>query len=125
MNNRRGFTLVEIIVAMVVLLMVVVALGRTSGMFVSKLVRNDIRTTAIQLAEDRVQAMQMEPVYDSLEAKYQATETSFTGLTGISRVTLINHIGGGALADYKIITVTVSGTGLDTPVKRTIVMGAP
>ena len=125
MKNRKGFTLVEVIVAMVVLMMVVIALGRTSGMFVSKMVRNDIKTAAIQMAEDKVQAIQMEPVYDSIEAKYAKTELNWPGLPGISRVTQVLHVGGGVLADYKVITVTVSGTGLLAPLARTVVMGAP
>ena len=126
--KRQGFTLVEVAVALVIL---------AAGMLTlqSALVRMLHQTTvdtradvALQLVKDRIDLVRIDPQYDSLEARYAATETSPGGMLGLSRVTNIARTRDSTAAgitDYKRITVTVSGKGLQKPLARTVTVGAP
>jgi prepilin-type N-terminal cleavage/methylation domain-containing protein len=126
MTNRRGFTLVEVIIAMVILLTVVLAMGSATGSFVRQTSQEVTRATATQLAQDRLQVIQMDPNYAGLVATYQMTETNLPGLPGYTRVTKITQVGGtGQTNDYKVVTVTVTGPGVVTPLTRTTTVAAP
>ena len=126
MPNQRGFTLIELIVAAGVLIMVVLGMATTTVRFVRTVAESDWRATAIELAEDRIQLIAMDPDYEQLEAKYVGTEANFPTLEGVTRETFIVHIGGaGETEDFKRITVTVRGPGLVDPVKRSLTVGVP
>ncbi|HTR21864.1 MAG TPA: prepilin-type N-terminal cleavage/methylation domain-containing protein [Gemmatimonadales bacterium] len=126
MNNRGGFTLIEVIMAMTILLVVMMLLAKTTGNTVHVATTTDRQEAAIELAMDRVEQVRTDPVYDSLETRYVATETVFPTLPGVTRVTVINRTGGPGLAnDYKRIEVTVSGRGIAPNVIRTATVAAP
>ncbi len=124
MRDERGFTLIELIIAAGVLMLVVLGMATTTVRFVRLVAESDWRATAIELADDRIQLIAMDPDYDELETKYSGTETGFPTLTGVTRETYIVHFGGSG-QDYKRITVTVSVPGLDLPVMRSVTVGAP
>ena len=125
MNQRGGFTLIEVIVAMVILAVVLLALATSTGGFVRTVSASDRQAAAIQLAEDRVAAIQMDPNYAGL-GSYAATENTFATLPGMTRTTTVVTVGGtGQVVDHKRVTVVVSGGGLTAPVQRTITVAAP
>ncbi len=124
MRDERGFTLIELIVAAGVLMLVVLGMATTTVRFVRLVAESDWRATAIELADDRIQLIAMDPDYDELESKYSGTESGFPTLTGVTRETYIVHIGGSS-QDFKRITVTVSAPGLEKPVMRSLTVGAP
>jgi len=126
MNGRNGFTLIEVILAMTILLVVMMLLAKTTGDTVHTAALTDRQESAIELAMDRIEQVRTDPVYDSLESRYAKTETGFATLPGVTRVTIINHTGGSGQAnDYKKVEVTVSGTGISPNVIRTATVAAP
>lgn len=126
MNNNRGFTLIEVILALTILMVVMVMLAKTTGNTVHTNAVGAQQQAALELAMDRVEQVRSDPAYDSLETRYVATESSFPTLPGFSRVTAIVHTGGAGLAnDYKKVTVTVTGPGITTAITRTVTVAAP
>lgn len=126
MKNTRGFTLIEVILALTILMVVMVMLARTTGNTVHTNATAANQQAALELAMDRVEQVRADPNYNSLEATYNATESSFPTLPGFSRVTLIVPTGGaGQPNDYKKVTVTVTGPGITTAITRTVTVAAP
>ncbi len=126
MRKRRGFTLVEVLVAVVILGVVVMAIASALAKFMHIVATSDIDSAALELVEDRLQQIQMDPNYNGMDTLYQTTETNFPTLTGYTRQTTITRVGGVNQAnDYKKVMVTVAGPGLPTPLKRSVTIAAP
>jgi prepilin-type N-terminal cleavage/methylation domain-containing protein len=126
MRTERGFTLVEVILALTILLVVLVGLATTTGKTVHIVATSDRQEAAMQLVTDRISVLQMNPNYAALDSLYVGTESVFPTLPGFTRVTSIVRVGGlGQPNDYKKVTVTVSGPGLVAPVARTVTVAAP
>ena len=126
MNNRSGFTLIEVILALTILLVVMMMLANTTGKTVHTAATSANQEAAIQLAMDRVDQVRADPNYAGLDTAYSKTETSFPTLSGFTRVTsIVRHGGPGTANDYKKVTVIVSGPGLLAPVVRTVTVAAP
>ncbi len=126
--NRRGVTLVEVIIAMVILTGVLLGMGAFAVNFTRTVSRSDARTIAVNLAEQRISDVRATPNYSGLEAAYNGTEATLTGFPGYTRVTNIVRTGGPRPTytnDYKTVTVTVSAPGLTRPITKTIVVAAP
>ncbi len=124
--SRRGFTLVEVMIALVILLVVLMGFSQMTASMVHTVATSDRQEAAVQLVHDRLEQVRLAPHYAALESLYVAHETSFPTLPGFTRITQIVHTGGPGLAlDYKKVTVTVSGRGLLVPVSRTITVAAP
>jgi prepilin-type N-terminal cleavage/methylation domain-containing protein len=121
MRGKSGFTLVEVMIALVILMVVVVGFMSASGKLMHTVAVNDRR-----LAYDRIEMVRLDPRYTKLESLYVATETSFPTLPGYTRITQMTLVGGPtAPTDHKKVTVTVTGPGLLAPVKRTTTVAAP
>ena len=126
MNNKSGFTLIEVILALTILLVVMMMLASTTGKTVHIATTSGNQNAAIQLALDRVEQVRADPRYDALDTAYTATETTFPTLSGFTRVTSIVRTGGlGQPNDYKKVTVRVTGPGVSPPVVRTVTVAAP
>jgi len=124
--RRAGFTLVEVMVALVILLGVVLGIAQVTARMVHTVATSDVQLTAVQLAEDRLAQVQLDQDYANLESTYATTESSIPGDPGFTRTTAIVHVGGaGQPQDYKKVTVSVTGPGLLSPVTRTVAVGAP
>ena len=124
MADRRGFTLIEVLLALSILAVVMVGFVSTTGRAVHVAATSDREQAAIQLATDRAEQVRSDPNYAKLDSLYQATESSFPTLPGFTRTTQIVRTTAGA-NDYKRITVTVTGPGLSAPVTRTVTVAAP
>jgi prepilin-type N-terminal cleavage/methylation domain-containing protein len=117
MRDTRGFTLIEVIIAMVILMSVIAAMATATGGFVRSVAEDDRRAAAVQLADDRLQLIQIDPNYTGFGA-YAATENNFPSLPGFTRTTSVTRVTANN-EDYTTITVVVNGPGLLRPVTRT------
>jgi prepilin-type N-terminal cleavage/methylation domain-containing protein len=117
MRDHRGFTLIEVIIAMVILLTVIAAMATATGGFVRSVSEDDYRAAAVQLADDRIQAIEMDPNYNGLGA-YAVVENAFPTLVGYTRTTSVNRITANG-QNHTIVSVVVNGPGLVRPVERT------
>lgn len=115
-----GMTLIEAMVAVTILGTVTLGLGAFMAKFTRTATDVRISAKAAQLAAQRIEAIKSAAKYDSL-AKYAGTETSIPGYAGLTRQTIVKHVGGDTVSkvDYKIVTVQVTGLTLATPVRKT------
>ena len=120
-QTRAGMTLIEVIVALVILAGAMLSMGSFVTSFVHNVALSNVRTIALELASDRIEDVKAAGDYDNLEAVWSGTESPVASYAGYTRQTLIQLVGGGLsdLDDYKLITVIVSAPGLTTPVKKT------
>jgi len=126
--GRRGVTLIEVMIAMIILTVVLLGMGKFSFNFTRAVEQSEARTVAVNLVDQRLSEIRSSPNYSGLETTYNGTEATITGFTGYSRVTTIVHTGGPRPTytnDYKTITVTVTPPGPITPIKKTIIVAAP
>ena len=125
---RRGVTLIEILISVVILSIVLLGMGRYLVSF-SKTVRTaEVRTVAVALASSRISMVRSSPNYSGLQTNFQGTETTITGFPGYSRSTTVTHVGGPRPTytnDYTTVTVVVNGPGLTSPIAKTIIVAAP
>jgi prepilin-type N-terminal cleavage/methylation domain-containing protein len=117
---RRGMTLIEVMVSLVLLAGVALGMAGFVAGFARSSRGSDARLTASDLASERLEEVKRATAYDSIESKYAKTENSIAGHAGFVRTTAIARVGGAPTdsVDYKIITVTVTGPGLDAPVRK-------
>ena len=128
MRNRKGFSLIEVIVALVVLAVAILGTQAMTATMIGTVTSSNVQAAAAQLVEDRIDRIRTDPAYDSLSTKYAATETALPGWPTLQRVTQLTRTRDSTvlgIKDYFTVTVTVSGTGLVSPVRRTIVVGTP
>jgi prepilin-type N-terminal cleavage/methylation domain-containing protein len=129
MKNRDGFTLVELIVAMLLLATVAMTIGAATAKLASNTARGAETLTAMDLADDRMHSLQSDPSYTALETRYSATESTLIGFPGLRRTTSITRVtrvlANGRAVDYKVAVVSVTGTGLMQPVIRVATVAAP
>lgn len=129
LSRRDGFTMVEVLVAMVILGIAILGVqAAVTDHFVRDVGTMDRSAVAIQLVEDRIQSVQLDPVYATLEDRYEVAEPTVAGQPGFSRDTRVQHVrtaGVRGVVDYKKVTVEVRAATLPRPVSRTITVAAP
>ncbi len=119
---RRGLSLVEVIVALVILSGVLLGLGMFSVRLAQSTSTSRIRVTATQLASDRIETVLGAPRYTAIESLYVATESNIAGYPQYTRQTWVHHVGGAVTdtIDYKIVTVQVTHRQVTGSVRKTI-----
>ncbi|MFO7894348.1 MAG: prepilin-type N-terminal cleavage/methylation domain-containing protein [Longimicrobiales bacterium] len=126
--GQAGFTIVEVLMALVLLSFMVMGFQAATGEIIHYAAQSDREAVAVQLVEDRLDLIRMDPEYTRLEDRYETEANELTDYPGLTRTTNIvrtyQEQATGVL-DYLKITVTVSGASLRGPVARTIVIGAP
>jgi prepilin-type N-terminal cleavage/methylation domain-containing protein len=127
---RRGFTLMEVMVATVILGGALLALASFAAKFARANATASISLTANDLAVERIEAgVKMKSTYLGIDS-LRATESTFPGAPhyqGYTRRTDVTRIGGRAgidPMDYKVVTVTITHARLTKPVARTVVVAA-
>ncbi|HWL38937.1 MAG TPA: hypothetical protein VNO75_01770 [Gemmatimonadaceae bacterium] len=123
-GNRAGTTLVEVIVAMVILSSSLLAMGVFMARYAN--VTGDVmrRSEANELVADRLEEVKGARLYTAIDSIYEKTESTIPNHPGYSRQTIVTRTGGTApaLYDYKAVTVIVTGPGLKTPAKKTTII---
>lgn len=127
-GNRDGFTIIEVILALLLLSFTVLGFQAATGEIIHYAVQSDRETVATQLVEDRLDLIRLDPAYAELESRYGETRTSLPEYAGLIRSTTITRTYADqptGVLDYRTITVTVDGPGLRAPVSRTVIVAAP
>jgi prepilin-type N-terminal cleavage/methylation domain-containing protein len=120
-NARRGFSLVEVIVAMGLLGFVLFGFSAFSLKLAQASATARIRATASQLISDRLEQVKGAPRYTAIDTLFPGTETNAMGFAGYTRQTMVTRIGGqpADTIDYKLITVEVRHAKLKIPMRKT------
>jgi prepilin-type N-terminal cleavage/methylation domain-containing protein len=123
---RRGFSLIEVMLALVLLTVVLVSLAQHTGAFVHTVSTSTARIAAAEVASERIGLVSMDPSYTTLGATWAGTQTGFPGYPRMSRVTTVQRVTSVAPArDYTIVTVRVSEPTMGTPIDVTTVVAQP
>ena len=121
MSNRAGFTLMEVLVAMMLLGFAILGVQATiTDRFVRDVGHEDYRATAQQLASDRLTEIQNDPQYTNLVSRYDGPEDSVAGFPLYLRSSDLRQS-----STHTVVTVTVVTPTLQDTVHQTIVVGAP
>jgi prepilin-type N-terminal cleavage/methylation domain-containing protein len=126
MKTRQGMTLVEVMIALVMLTTVMLGMGAFMAQYGHAVGISSAKASARELVAERIEYVKGATQYPSIEATYGGMEASIPGYPGFTRRTLVMRVGGqpGDRFDHKVITVIVDGPGLDKPVKKTSVIAA-
>jgi len=128
-DPRSGFTLVEVVVAMSIILVGMLGLGAAGGGMIHSAIQLELEEVALQAVEDRLTKVSMDPRYEVLDSIYGGSEPDPDGLEGFTRHTSIvrtqETVSGGGTFDYQQVNVEISGPGLAEPVSRLTVLAAP
>jgi prepilin-type N-terminal cleavage/methylation domain-containing protein len=127
MKDRRGFTLIEIMIAMVILTIISVGLAKFVATFLHTVGTSTAKTVATAVAQEQLEMIRADPSYTTLVTNYNnLTTNGFPGYGSMSRTTrVVRTTGNNPRRDYTKVTVTVSEPTMGTPVAVTIVIGAP
>lgn len=128
--NRRGFTLIETMVALVLLTIAVLSLGRFMASFQNSTTKSTALTVATTVAIERLQLTRSDPRYTRLIALYgtppSSDTTGFPGYPTMHRQTFIVRDQTGAPArDFTTVTVRVTSPIMKDTVNLTAVVAAP
>lgn len=127
-SQRDGFTIIEILLALLLLSFMVMGFQAATGEIIAYAARSDREVVAVQLVEDRLDLIRLDPEYAQLESRYEGTDSALVDYPDLVRTTEIvrtNTMESTGELDYVKVTVTVSGPSLRAPVARTVVIGAP
>jgi prepilin-type N-terminal cleavage/methylation domain-containing protein len=128
--SRRGFTVVEILVAVVILGVLAVGVARFSAGFATALTNSSVRVVAAGVALDRMQLIRADPDYVNLVSQYNAgagaDTTGFPNFPRMHRLTyLVRDQSGSPARDRIMITVKVIDPGMPDTVAVTSVIASP
>lgn len=125
---RGGFSLVEVLVALVLLGMLSVGVASAAGRVASGAARDGQTLRALDLARERLTRIASDPTYRQLETRYAGVEAP-AALDGFERTTTIVRVletrTGGRTLDYKRVEVQVTGPGVPVAVRRSITVASP
>jgi prepilin-type N-terminal cleavage/methylation domain-containing protein len=122
MKRRSGMTLIEVMIALVILTGALLGMGKFITSFSHATSDGALSSVASDLVLDRLETIKGSTSYATLDA-YAVTELAITGFAGYTRVTQVTRTLDGT-QDYKAITVTVSNPSLSLPVKKSTIIAA-
>lgn len=127
MNQRRGFTLVEVIVSLVILSGVLLAMTDFTRQFTRQTTDSAVTAKASDVAVQQLETVKAWRTYSSLVSTFNNNVVTFTAggpYAGLRRQTLAVRTGPNASHDYVTVTVVVTGGGLAAPVRRSTIIAA-
>ena len=125
--DRRGMTLVEVILAIVILSMAMMGLANFVRNFQHTTSTTSIQALASNLATSRLEEIKGFRVYRNIVATYNGVVETFVAdpvYTGFTRTTAATKCAGcpSLTDDYVTVTVTVTGNTLPTPMQKTTII---
>ena len=125
LQNRRGFTLIEVVVASVILTTALLAMAGFTVSYQQSESKVRMFSRAQQLAGARLETVRTTMPYASIDTMV-TTESSIAGSPGYTRVTTVTRVGGAIsdTVDYRTVTVRVSTPGALQTVAKSSIVGA-
>jgi prepilin-type N-terminal cleavage/methylation domain-containing protein len=124
--ERRGFTLIEVMLAVVILTTILVSVARYTGQFLHTVSTSTVRTVAAEVARERISLIDMDPSYTTLAAVWAGSQTGFPGYPNMTRLTTVSRVTGNAPPrDYTIVTVRVTEPTMGQAIDVTTVVAQP
>jgi prepilin-type N-terminal cleavage/methylation domain-containing protein len=123
-SSRHGFTLIEVMIALVILSGVLLTLAASTTRYLSIITKNRIRIQSGAVADAQISAVRVAPNYQTLGTQFDGTLANVP-LPGYSRETRLVRTGAGTTADRTGVVVRVTGPHLATPVIRYATIAAP
>ncbi len=128
-RSNQGFTLIEIMVAIVMLSVALLAISASSSKMLEPVNHSEADFVALQHVQDRLSEIRLDPRYGVLDTLYTATDTGLVGLPGAARRTTFARTRtlqpSGKYVDYWTVLVEVTGGRVSAPVSRSLVLAAP
>lgn len=128
--TQRGFTVVEVLLAVVIVGVLAVGVARFAASFATALTNSSVRVVASGVALDRMQLIRADPDYVNLVSQYNsgagADTTGFPSFPRMHRLTyLVRDQSGSPARDRITITVKVIDPGMPDTVAVTSVIASP
>jgi type II secretion system protein I len=123
-DSTAGFTLVEVLIALAMLSVVLLAAAASTTKYLGVITRNRVRIQAAAVADAQIAKVRVSPTYDSLTVRFDSSRSNVP-FPGYTRSTRVVRTGAGSLTDVTKIRVTVSGPELASPVVRYATLAAP
>jgi prepilin-type N-terminal cleavage/methylation domain-containing protein len=132
-SRRDGFTLVELMLAMVIMGIVVMSVPLSGNRMVTTVSTSKIRNEAGALADNWVARCRAEPNYAALDSSTTTScKGTVTGMGNYNFTRATSVVGDATLSgvadslnDYKRVTIVVTSDKLATPVSRTVTIAKP
>jgi prepilin-type N-terminal cleavage/methylation domain-containing protein len=127
MRTRRGFSIIEIMVAVVILGLLATGVARFSGMFARAMANSSVRVVAAGIAADHLQLIRADPRYTRLVTLYNGVDTTgFSGYPNMKRLTtVVRDQTGSPARDRTTVTVRVVDRSMPDTVSVTSVIASP
>jgi prepilin-type N-terminal cleavage/methylation domain-containing protein len=130
MRKTAGFTLVEVMISMVILVIIASSVARFSASFSKAMANSSIRVVAAGVAADRLELVRADPRYSVLASLYGSgagsDTTGFPGYPRMRRTTKLTRDQSGSPArDRTTVTVRVFDPGMKDTVAVTVVIASP
>lgn len=130
-TRQRGFSLVEIMVALTILMIIILGLANTTISFLHETTLDTVRVRAQSFADMRIAEVRGYPNYDALTITFNNTDTPEAGFTRQTQVvrdksatSTCNNPAGCPKNDVTRVTVTVTNATLAAPISRTLAISA-
>lgn len=124
-RSRRGFTLIETMIAMVILSGVVLSVSVGALRLAESVGDANVRNRAYARADQLVGIGRMWPDWSTLEqlqaAQYNPSRDGFTSVTTVT----VDTLGGRRLKRFQVEVRSVPTSLMPTPVRRSISIAAP
>ena len=124
---RRGMTLIEVMIAIVILSGAMIGLAKFGGNFEHITATSADMSLASDLATQQVEQVKAFRVYSTIVSTYNNVTNTYASdpvYKGFTRVTKATRCSGcpSATRDYTTVTVTVSGRSLVSPISKTTII---
>ncbi|MEP7086377.1 MAG: prepilin-type N-terminal cleavage/methylation domain-containing protein [Gemmatimonadota bacterium] len=130
-TRRRGFSLVEIMVALTILMIIILGLANTTISFLHETTIDTVRVRAQSFADMRIAEVRGYQDYTTLTSTFNNTDVPEAGFNRTTQVvrdksatSTCNNPLGCPKNDVTRVTVTVTNAGLAAPVSRTVAISS-